>query len=101
LAITKPFLTNFFFFHDGILAITKPFLTNFFFFSRWNSGYHKAFSYELFLFSRWNSRVTRFGGRLFSYIYHKEYLHRIQLVKNLASSFRAPFARKRVRSFLF
>jgi hypothetical protein len=61
------FLTNFFFFHDGILAITKPFSRTFslfkmefwlsrslsherFLFSRWNSGYH-----ELFLFSRWNS----------------------------------------------
>jgi hypothetical protein len=48
-----------------------------------------------------NSRDTQFGGRLFSYIYHKEYLHRIRLIKNLASWFRAPFARKRVRSFLF
>jgi hypothetical protein len=71
-----------FFFHDGILAIKKPFS-------------------RTFLFSRWNSVNTQFGGRLFSYIYHKEYLHRIRLVKNLPSWFRAPFARKRVRSFLF
>jgi hypothetical protein len=56
-----------------------------FIFSRWISGYHDAFSHELFLFSRWNFRDTQFGGRLFSYIYHKEYLHRIRLVKNLAS----------------
>jgi hypothetical protein len=28
---------------------------------------------------------VQFGGRLFSYIYQKEYLHRIRLVKNLAS----------------
>jgi hypothetical protein len=35
------------------------------------------------------------------HIYHKEYLHRIRLVKNLASWFRASYARKRVRSFLF
>jgi hypothetical protein len=54
------------FFLDGILAITKPFS-------------------RTFSFSRWNSRDTQFGGRLFSYIYHKEYLHRIRLVKNLAS----------------
>jgi hypothetical protein len=40
-------------------------------------------------------------GRLFLYIYHKEYLHRIRLVKSLASRFRAPFARKRVGSSLF
>jgi hypothetical protein len=71
-----------FFFHDGILAITKPFS-------------------RTFLFSRWNSENTRFGGRLFLYIYHEEYLHRIRLVKNLASWFRDPFARKRVWSFLF
>jgi hypothetical protein len=55
-----------FFFDDGILAIRKPFS-------------------RTFLFSRWNSINTQFGGRLFSYIYHKEYLHRIRLVKNLAS----------------
>jgi hypothetical protein len=99
----EAFSHELFFFHDGVLAITKPFLTNFFLFSRWNSGYHEAFSYELFslftmefwlsgslfhelfLFSRWNSQDTQFGGRLSSYIYHKEYLHRIRLVKNLAS----------------
>jgi hypothetical protein len=55
-----------FFFHDGILAIRKPFT-------------------RTFRFSRWNSRNTQFGGRLFSYIYHKEFLHRICLVKNLSS----------------
>jgi hypothetical protein len=55
-----------FFFHDGILATREPFS-------------------RTFLFSRWNSVNTQFGGRLFSYIYHKEYLHRIRLVKNLAS----------------
>jgi hypothetical protein len=66
LAIKKPFFTNFSFFHDGILAIKKPFS-------------------RTFHFSRWNSANTQFGGRLFSYIYHKEYLHRICLVKNLAS----------------
>jgi hypothetical protein len=45
----------------------------------------RTFSHKLFLFSGWNSRVTRFGGILFSYIYHKEYLHRIRLINNLAS----------------
>jgi hypothetical protein len=101
LAITKPFsrtfsfsrwnsgyheafLTNFFFFHDGILSITKPFSRTFSFFTMefWLS---RSLSHELFLFSRWNSRNTQFGGRLFLYIYHKEYLHRIRLVKNLTS----------------
>jgi hypothetical protein len=54
------------FFHDGILAIRKPFS-------------------RTFIFSRWNFVNTQFGGILFSYIYHKEYLHRIHLIKNLAS----------------
>jgi hypothetical protein len=71
-----------FFFHDGILAIEESFI-------------------RTFHFSRWNSQNARFGGRLFSYIYHKEYLHRTRLIKNLASWFRAPFARKRVWSSLF
>jgi hypothetical protein len=70
-----------FFFHDRILSIRKPFS-------------------RTFLFSRWNYVNTQFGGRLFSYIYHKEYLHRIRLIKNISSWFRAPFARKRVRSSL-
>jgi hypothetical protein len=75
----KAFFTNFF--HDGILAITKPFSRTFF--SRWNSGYHEAFFTNFFhdgilaitkpfsqtFFSRWNSGNTRFGGRLFLYIY--------------------------------
>jgi hypothetical protein len=94
-----------FFFHDGILAIKEPF-TRTFLFSRWNSGYQGAFhtnfsfftmefwlsrslSHELFFFhdgiSRHKIRNVQFGGRLFSYIYQKEYLHRIRLVKNLAS----------------
>jgi hypothetical protein len=101
LAIRKPFSRTFFFFtmefwlseslsHELFSfsrwnsGYQKAFLTNFFSFSRWNSGYQKAF-HELFPFSRWNSGNTQFGGRLFLYIYHKEYLHRIRLVKNLAS----------------
>jgi hypothetical protein len=47
----------------------EAFLTNFLF-SQWNSRYHEAFLTN-FLFSRWNSENTRFGGRLFLYIYHK------------------------------
>jgi hypothetical protein len=62
---TKPFLTNFFFFHDGISAITEPFLTNFFF-------HDGILSYAIW------------GNTLFIYI-SKEYLHRIRLVKNLSS----------------
>jgi hypothetical protein len=122
-AITEPF-TNFsfsqwnlgyhgafsriFLSHDGILAITEP-LTNFSF-SQWNLVFHGTFSRTFF--SRWNlgyqgdlshdkvHRMHRLGEDSF-HIYHKEYLHRTCLVKNLASWFRAPVARKRVRSFLF
>jgi hypothetical protein len=49
----EAFLTNFSFFHDGILAI-KAFLTNFSFFTMefWLSG---SLSHELFFFSQWNS----------------------------------------------
>jgi hypothetical protein len=56
-----------FFFHDGILAIRMP------------------FSRTFIIVLQWNSVKTRFKGRLFSYIYRKEYLHRIRLVKNLVS----------------
>jgi hypothetical protein len=50
----EAFLTNFFFFHDGILAIKEPFSRTFSFFMMdfWLSG---SLSHELFLFSRWNS----------------------------------------------
>jgi hypothetical protein len=74
----KAFFTNFF--HDGILAITEPFSRTFFTMEFWLS---RSLFHELF--SRWNSGNMQFGGRLFSYIYHKEYLRRIHLVKNLAS----------------
>jgi hypothetical protein len=50
----EAFLTNFFFFHDGILAIRKPFSGTFSFFTMefWLSG---SLSHELFLFSQCNS----------------------------------------------
>jgi hypothetical protein len=46
-------LTNFFFFHDGILAITEPFSRTF---SLFTMGFRLSgsLSYELFLFSRWD-----------------------------------------------
>jgi hypothetical protein len=72
-----------FFFHDGILAIEEPF-TRTFLFSRWNSGYQGAFYTNFSFFTMEFSKCT-IWGRLFSYIYHKEYLHMIRLVKNLAS----------------
>jgi hypothetical protein len=99
--------------HDGISAITEPFTI--FSFTRWNFGYHRAF-HEFFFhtmefwLSQSLSRIflshdgihkTHDLGEDSFHIYHKEYLHRIRLVKNLASGFRAPFARKRVRSSLF
>jgi hypothetical protein len=70
-AIRKPFSRTFSFFHDGLLAIRKPFSRTFSFFSM--------------EFSRHKIRNMQFGGRLFSYIYQKEYLHGTRLVRNLAS----------------
>jgi hypothetical protein len=81
----EAFHTNFFFFFTMEFWLSRSLSHELFLFLRWNSGYHEAFITNFFLFPRWNFRDTRFGGRLFSYIYHKEYLHRIRLVKNLAS----------------
>jgi hypothetical protein len=63
----KAFLTNFFFFHDGIWAITKPFSRTFLF-SRWNFGYHKAFLTNFFFFTMEFSRYAIWGKTLFIYI---------------------------------
>jgi hypothetical protein len=80
------FLTNFFFsFHDGILAIKVAFLTNFFSFHDGILAIKEPFSRTFFsLFMMEFSKYT-IWGRHFSYIYRKEYLHRIRFVKNLAS----------------
>jgi hypothetical protein len=98
-----------FLFHDGISAIKEPFHELFFFtmesrlsrslftnfsFSRWNLGYQGDFSHDEIY------KMHKLGVESF-HIYHKEYLHRTRLGKNLASWFGDPFARKRVRSFLF
>jgi hypothetical protein len=101
------------FFHDGISAITEPF-HNFFFhimefrlsrslltnFSFTNLGYHGAFSriflshngisaitepFHEFFFHIMESHKMHDLGEDSFHIYHKEYLHRIRLVKNLAS----------------
>jgi hypothetical protein len=62
--------------HDGISAITEPFHE--FFLSQWNLGYHGAFSHDEI------HKMRELGEDSF-YIYHKEYLHKTRLVKNLAS----------------
>jgi hypothetical protein len=49
------------------------------------SPFSRTFSFFTMEFSRHEIRNTQFGGRLFSYIYQKEYLHGIRLVKNLSS----------------
>jgi hypothetical protein len=114
--------------HDGIEAIKEPF-TNFSF-SRWNRGYHRALLrtfvshdgieairsiFTNFSFLQWNrayngalSRIltmalceTHTLGEDFFHIYHKGYLHRICLIKNLAPRFMVLFAKKIVRSSLF
>jgi hypothetical protein len=78
--------------HNGISAITEPF-TNFSF-SRWNFGYHGAFLWNLGYHGAFLklSRILSHGihkthnlGEDSFHIYHKEYLHRIHLIKNLAS----------------
>jgi hypothetical protein len=94
----EAFHLNSFFFHDGISAITKPFheffshmvesrlsrslFTNFSF-TLWNLGYHEAFS-RIFLSHGGIHKMHDLGEEYF-HIYHTEYLHRIRLVKNLAS----------------
>jgi hypothetical protein len=45
----------------------------------------QSLSHELFSFFTMEFWLSQFGGRLFSYMYHKEYLHRIRIIKNLAS----------------
>jgi hypothetical protein len=79
--------------HDGISAITEPFHE--FFFHTMESWLSQSL-FTNFSIRWWNPQNARFGGDSF-HIYHKEYLHRIRLIKNLASWFRAPFARKRVQ----
>jgi hypothetical protein len=72
------FLTNFFFFHDGISAITElfsrtfsfftmefrlwgsPFSRIFFFFSRWNFDYHGVFLTNFFSFFMKEFRDTKY-----------------------------------------
>jgi hypothetical protein len=47
--------------------------------------FSRTASFFMMEFSRHKIRNMQFGERLFSYIYRKEYLHGIRLVKNLAS----------------
>jgi hypothetical protein len=79
--------------------LSQSLFTNFSF-TWWNLGYHGDFSRIFLSHDGILKKDARCGEESF-HIYHKEYLHRIRLVKNLASWFRAPFARKRVRSSLF
>jgi hypothetical protein len=104
-----------FFSHNGILAITKPFtnfffhrmefylsrsLSRIFSFTRWSSGYHGAFHEfffhmmefwlsrnlsRIFFLSHDGTHKTHDLGEDSFHIYHKEYLHRTHLVKNLSS----------------
>jgi hypothetical protein len=105
--LSQSLFTNSFFFHDGILAITEPFhefffhmvesrlsrslFTNFSFTS-WNLGYHEAFS-RIFLSHGGIHKMHNLGEDSF-HIYHKEYLHRIRLVKNLAFYLEPPLQGK-------
>jgi hypothetical protein len=102
------------FFYMMESRLSRSLFTNFSF-TWWNFGYHGAFSriflshdgmsaitepfHEFFFHVMESKKCTMWGKTLFIYI--TEYFQRICLVKNLASWFRAPFARKRVRSSLF
>jgi hypothetical protein len=57
-------------------------LFSFFTMEIWLSG---SLSHELFSFFTMEFSKCAIWGRLFSNIYHEEYLHMIRLVKNLAS----------------
>jgi hypothetical protein len=81
LAIKKPF-TRTFLFHDEILAIKEPF-TRTFLFHDGILAIKKPFT-RTFLFHDGILEMHYLGEESF-HIYHKEYLHRIRLVKNLAS----------------
>jgi hypothetical protein len=80
----KTFSRTFFFFLNGILAVTKPFSRTFFFFLMefWLS---RSLSHVLFYFFLDGILDIRNLGEDSFIHYHKEYLHRICLVKNLAS----------------
>jgi hypothetical protein len=67
--LSRSLFTN----HGGILAIKELFHE-----SRWNSGYQGAFSHDKI------HKMHELWGVSF-HIYYKEYLHRIRLIKNLAS----------------
>jgi hypothetical protein len=97
------FLTNSFFFHDGISAITEPFSLilsfftmefrlsrspSFFLFSRWNFGYHGALLFLSFFtmeFRDTKYETCNLGEDSFHTYIRKSILHGIRLVKNLAS----------------
>jgi hypothetical protein len=75
----SPF-TNFFFTVEIWLSRS---LFTIFSFTWWNLGYHEALS-RIFLSHCVVHKMHELGEDSF-YIYHKEYLHRTRLVKNLAS----------------
>jgi hypothetical protein len=102
-AITKPLIRTFLFsrwnlgyheaFHSNFSFFTVEYrlsrsLFANFLFSRWNIGYHRASS-RRFLSHGGIHKMHDLGEDSF-HIYRKEYLHRICLVKNLASWFRVP-----------
>jgi hypothetical protein len=96
LAITEPFhdfftwwnlgyhgaFSRIFLSHGGISAITEPFHE--FFFHMVESRLSRSL-FTNFSFTWWNSKKMHDVGEDSFHIYDKEYLHRIRLVKNLAS----------------
>jgi hypothetical protein len=76
LLLSRAFVHNLFFFHDGILAIRKPFSRTFSF-SRWNFGYHEAFLTNFFFFHDGILAITKPFSRFFFFFhdgYHEAFL---------------------------
>jgi hypothetical protein len=83
-----PFFTMFsrtFSFFTMGFWLSRSLFHELFLFFKMGSCLSRSLFHKLFLFFKMGSWISRCRGRLFLYIYHKEYLHRIRLVKNLAS----------------
>jgi hypothetical protein len=84
-------LSRIFLSHGRISAITEPF-TNFSF-TWWNFGYHGAFHEFLFHMVEFLEKMHDMGDDSF-HTYHKEYLHRIRLIKNMPLDLEPPLQGK-------
>jgi hypothetical protein len=84
-------LSRIFLSHGGISAITEPFTD--FSFTWWNFGYHGAFHEFFFHMVEFLEKMHDMGDDSF-HTYHKEYLHRIRLIKNMPLDLEPPLQGK-------